>query len=304
MTTQEIQAQLDSGYCKLPVGTFVVNAPLIRRHNCLFEGSGPRTVVRASGNFPAMKDDPTTANIYGSYIRDMTLEGGVVLDKLAQHTAIENVWFTNPNGDGLIIRGTGERSPFFGCVFWGSKGNGVTITVPADSTYNGILFDFCNMQNNKGYGVVLQTEGRYAELLDTVFRDCTIQGNGVTLQGDLNCDNKVDVTDISLAQSAPEILPVLSKVLAEFGTAAPQADILIRGAVYRTRFDGCWVEAVKTGRGIYQEGINFSNGWARPTTTTPNTTFSECKLQWATSVNCDPVELSTGARLTASAKRA
>ena len=229
-----------------PAGETVLAEPLRIEPDMLVTGQGKNTVLRWGGPGPGLIFGSETGNMYGAWVRDLSLACGVLVQQMTQNCGMSNVWFCNPVGDGLTVRGVGERMVFRDCVAFGCGGDGVVIDPPAGIGNNGLLFDHCNMQANRGAGVRLNAESR-AELAHTIFRDCTIQGNGVPLEGDLNSDGQVDIADLAeaLRRGDPALAQTVTRRMGMVSTVP--ADMVIVGNVRGTRLNGTWLEPTLTG---------------------------------------------------------
>lgn len=236
-----------------PSGETRLEAPLIVGPDMLVEGDGKSSVLRWDGPGPGLIFGPESGFMYGGWVRDLSLACGVLVRRNAQHCGMSNVWIGSAAGDGLEIRGSGERMVFRDVVCYGSGGRGLLISPDADTSMNGLLFDHCTFQANKGAGVWLETING-AELLDPIFRDCTIQGNGVPLLGDLNGDGQVDMADLAKALQAGDLASAQA-VSRNMGTISRvPADLVLRGNVKRVNLDGTWIEPTLTGVAIDGEG--------------------------------------------------
>lgn len=232
-----------------PVGETRLDQPLVIEPDMLVVGQGKSTVLRWDGPGPGLIFGPETGSIYGAWLRDLSLSCGVLVRQMAQHCGMSNVWISNSAGDGLTLRGDGERMVFRDVVCWGSSGDGLVIDPPPGIGNNGLLFDHCNFQANRGAGVRLNAESG-AELAHTIFRDCTIQGNGVPLLGDLDGDGDVDLTDLSIALKRGDtaLAQTITRRMGLVGSVP--ADVVVVGNVRSTRISGTWIEPTLTGVGI------------------------------------------------------
>lgn len=236
-----------------PSGETVLSEPLIVGPDMMVRGDGKSSVLRWDGPGPGLIFGPESGFMYGGWVRDLSLACGVLVRRNAQHCGMSNVWIGNQTGDGLDIRGSGERMVFRDVVCWGSSGRGLVVSPDADTSMNGLLFDHCTFQANKGAGVWLEAING-AELIDPIFRDCTIQGNGVPLLGDLNGDGQVDMVDLAKALQAGDLASAQA-VTRNMGTVSRvPADLVLRGNVKRVNLDGTWIEPTLSGVAIDGEG--------------------------------------------------
>lgn len=178
-TARQIQQSLDStGFCQLGAGTYSIDAPIRLKAGQRLAGVGFATKIVYVGISPwAVVFGEREKPNYACYLDNLSIQGGGVLcESLSQTCAIERVWVSKSRADGLRIEGAGERIVLRDVVSWENAGDGLVVRCP--DTNNGILFDHCNAQGNTGHGVRLETAAPNGELLGTVLRDCTIQGNG------------------------------------------------------------------------------------------------------------------------------
>lgn len=178
----EIQTALDTtGYYFIQPGTHNIESTIIIRKDQRLCGAGKSSVLRwvGSGNTAIQFGDPA-AVFYGAYLDNFCLSfGGLRVAVMTQHCSIDRLWVSDAPGDGILIDGIGERLVFRDVVAWGNGGNG--IAVRTSDSYNGVVFEHCNAQNNAGHGVLLETfagANGMGQLENFVFRDCTVQANG------------------------------------------------------------------------------------------------------------------------------
>jgi len=226
-TAAAIQSQLDqTGYCYLPPGYHNINVPIQIRANQRLSGAGRSSVLNyiGSGNWAVIFGDPNDY-MFGSWVDNLTIwHGGLRLVRFGQNCGVERVWVSSAPGDGVLFDGFGSKMVLRDLVCWGSAGHGITMRPSA--ALNGVLFDHCNSQANQGHGALLEAVIAGTAVNKTVFRDCTIQSNGL---GGL-----------------------------------VSAEVMMRGWVFATLFENMWIEN-PPGRpeslpvGLRTEAIYFSD---------------------------------------------
>lgn len=172
-----LQAKLDAGLCDIPVGTTTIDGPLYVRSRTMLRGAGMASEIKLTGGGDwAVIVAPGRGSLYGAYIDSVSIVGGGVLwTEFAQHCGMDRVWVSGAPGDGVRLQGDGERLRIRDCVSWENGGAG--FAVRCDTANNGIAFEHCNAQNNKGDGIVFDAaDGAGISLC--VIDDCTIQANG------------------------------------------------------------------------------------------------------------------------------
>lgn len=174
---QELQRQLDAGFCWVPLGTTQIDRPLVVRSGATLRGYGMKSVLQLVGGGPwAVVVRQETGYIYGACLESFAVQdAGVKWEMFAQHCGMDRVWASNAPGAGFEFDGDGERLRVRDCVAWGNRGDG--FAVRCGTTNNGIVFDHCNAQDNLGDGFVLETTAENAELTMCVLNDCTSQEN-------------------------------------------------------------------------------------------------------------------------------
>jgi len=172
-----LQAKLDAGLCDIPVGTTTIDGPLYVRSRTMLRGAGMASEIKLTGGGDwAVIVAPGRGSLYGAYIDSVSIVGGGVLwTEFAQHCGMDRVWVSGAPGDGVRLQGDGERLRIRDCVSWENGGAG--FAVRCASSNNGVVFDHCNAQGNKGEGILFDAaDGAGISLC--VIDDCTIQGNG------------------------------------------------------------------------------------------------------------------------------
>jgi len=220
----EIEARLAATgvYC-LPAGEHVIDRPVRVRSRQRLSGSGLASVLRYKGpGDVAVYFGETEAAAYAIELCDLTISGGgVVAEHFGQHSRLRNVWIANAPGDGLALRGVGDRFAVVDLVVWGAAGAGVRVSAAGPN--NGLMFIRPSVQACGGPGLILETVAETALLYKPLIRDGTIQGN--------------------------------AKAPAD-GTAG--VEVLIRGWVQRPHLDNVWIENGKRDVvGLRVEGRGF-----------------------------------------------
>ena len=172
-----LQAKLDAGLCDIPVGTTTIDGPLYVRSRTMLRGAGMASEIKLTGGGDwAVIVAPGRGSLYGAYIDSVSIVGGGVLwTEFAQHCGMDRVWVSGAPGDGVRLQGDGERLRIRDCVSWENGGAG--FAVRCASSNNGVVFDHCNAQGNKGEGILFDAaDGAGISLC--VIDDCTIQANG------------------------------------------------------------------------------------------------------------------------------
>lgn len=174
----QINRQLSlNGFYEVPLGTTKVSGTIKVRAKDTIRGFGFNSVLESVDSDYLIEFGDNVESLYGTYLQSFRVsKAGIKVNQLAQHCAMNQVWISNAPKHGLYINGFGEKMKFEQVVCYESQGDG--IRVETDDCLNGIVFDNCNSQANKGYGFVLETTARNAQIWGTVIRDCTIQGNG------------------------------------------------------------------------------------------------------------------------------
>lgn len=106
------------GIVKLPAGTFIINGHIAMRSNVVFEGEGPKTVIKAGPNF--LKTSPALGySILSSEgaknvtIRNFTADhSGNVLDGNKIDRFISFVIDVNNHSKNVVVNGVYVRNPF------------------------------------------------------------------------------------------------------------------------------------------------------------------------------------------------
>lgn len=222
-SARQIQATLDAnGFCQLGAGTYTLDAPIRLRAGQRLLGVGPATKLDYRGTTPwAVVFGEREKPNYACHLERLSIRGGGVLcENIAQHCTIEGVWVSEAPLDGVRIEGEGERIVLRDVVSWQNGGAG--FAVRTDSANNGVLFDHCNAQGNRGSGMLFETTDRDGELTACVVRDCTIQSNG---------------------------------------TGGAAAEVLLRGYVNVLRIENTWIERAARGGaagvGLRTEAVEF-----------------------------------------------
>lgn len=174
----QINKQLSAnGYYEVPIGITKVSGTIKVRAKDTIRGFGFRSVLESIDSDYIIEFGDNKESIYGAYLQSFSVnKAGIKVNQVAQHCGINQVWISGSPKHGLLIDGFGEKMKFEQVISYGNSGDGIRVNT--NDALNGLIFDNCNSQSNKGYGFIQETTEKNAQIWGTVIRDCTIQGNG------------------------------------------------------------------------------------------------------------------------------
>lgn len=180
----EIQAALDDdGIAFLGEGTIDIADVIEIGFNQSLVGLGSSSKLNwvGAGNY-AIKFGIEGQAFYDAFARDFELlNGGIRVRNMGPSTSIDRVAVYLAPEYGIYLDGAdgqyiGEKATFNNCTVNDCTTAGIGIRI--GNVLTGATFYACNINDNKGYGVFIETTVENANIEDVTFRDCTIQING------------------------------------------------------------------------------------------------------------------------------
>lgn len=174
----------EDGVAIVPPGKHKFNSVIVISHDMRLTGYGdlvwdgdPNEKYPIRFGKPGNEEANYNAKLSGIRL----FNGGIKIQRFAQHCRIEDIWVGSAPEHAFLIEGYGDYQALENCVAWAAKGDGFRVS-PIGSN-NGLKFLHCNAQQCGGMGLrcepIMPGAGVYAMML----RDCVFQGNQADSNG-------------------------------------------------------------------------------------------------------------------------